>query len=196
MLTILGCGTHSGSSFLGATDAANPSGDAEPAGDAGPLEGSVTLEEAGPVFASQDGASMMCQPGTYVGSYTGTFQTAIPITGPVMLSLVPDTQGRGEIALVTNGASVDFSWGLMAGDASAPIVVTHAVLMGQLDCTNGTFDAAAPNAMFTIATVPSGMSMVDFAGTYDAQAQTISGTFTTMATLGNSMGTWEVTRMP
>jgi hypothetical protein len=196
-LASMGCASSSsGPAFAKMGD------DGAPPDDADLAEGSTAVDasespDAPTSFSSPDGngGPLACQPGTYAGTYMGTFQ-GIPITGPITITLVPDTELRGEIALVTNGATFDETWGLTAGDATAPIVVTHATLQGQLDCTNGMFDATSPDAMFTIAGVPSGMSMLDFSGTYDAASATIAGPFTTTSMLGNSMGTWLVTRMP
>ncbi len=192
---VVGCSSHSGALVVESNDAAAALEDAATTqGEPPPSMDDAAALSFGSGDAGQAYAG--CQPGHYAGTYTGTFQTLVPVTGPVTIDLTPQVQQAGEIALVTNGGTFEESWGLMAGDASAPIVVTNATLMGQLDCTSGMFEATAPNAMFTIAGVPSGMSMLDFGGTYDAATATISGSFTTTSMLGDSMGTWQVTRVP
>jgi hypothetical protein len=148
---------------------------------------------AGFTFGGDGSGSTSCQPGEYVGTYTGTFGPSIPVTGPVTISLVPEVQSSGEIALVTNGGTFDSMWGIALGDAAAEVVVTHATLMGELDCQNGMFEATSSNAMFTILTVPAGSATIDFKGMYDPAAGTISGPFTTVSMLGNSQGTWVAT---
>lgn len=195
----MACGSHEAPSGVVGTTGGDGAGEAGAPSDAGVADESpVADDDASYTFGSTDGAEPYagCQPGNYAGTYTGTFQTIIPVTGPVTIDLVPQTQQQGELALVTNGGTFYESWGLMLADASNSIVVTNATLMGQLDCTNGMFAATAPDAMFTIAGVPSGMSMLNFSGTYDAATSTISGSFTTTSMLGDSMGTWTVTRMP
>jgi len=190
----IGCGGASSSSPFGGSSPtdASPAVDSDEQPDA--MAHSVA-DAATLAFALPDGArgASGCQPGTYAGQYTGTFDTLIPTTGPVAITLTRQTVSTGENELVTNGGTWDTTWGPSAGDASIPLEEGHATLVGELDCSAGSFTAMGENAYFTILGQDSGTFTLNLNGAYDAATETISGMFTYTSNDGNGQGTWQVT---
>jgi hypothetical protein len=150
------------------------------------------FDDATPGFVLAEGqaAPSSCQPGTYSGQYDGTFQTLVPTSGPVTITLTAATKPDGEFELVTNDGTWDTAWATV-GDAA--VETGHATLVGQLDCAAGSFTATGENSYFTIFGVDSGSFTLTLGGTYDAATQTISGTFTYTSPDGNGGGNWHVT---
>jgi hypothetical protein len=175
----------------------------------GPADTGIVVTEAGPedeasaapatddasmmMFTQAEGGSAGCRPGTYTGMYNGTYETLVPTTGPVTITLTAYTQPSGEFELVTNDGTWDTGWGPTAGDASLILEQGHAMLAGQLDCTNDVFTAVGTNAYFTILGVDAGSFSLTLDGKYDPATGTISGNFTYMSSAGNGGGTWQVT---
>jgi hypothetical protein len=167
--------------------------------DAAPAASDATSETPAPVadatsgtFAEPEGAAAPkgCKPGNYVGQYNGTFETIVPTSGPVAITLTTSTVSVGENELVTSGGTWDTKWATV-GDGS--LEEGHAMLVGQLDCSADTFTAMGENAYFTILGVDSGTFTLNLTGTYDPATETISGMFTYMSTDGNGGGMWQVT---
>jgi hypothetical protein len=187
------CGSHaaSGAPGFGSTsaDAAVGSTDAEVIDEA---PAAPVTDDASMMFSLNE-ASAGCQAGTYTGQYNGTYQSLIPTTGPVTITLTAYTKPSGEFELVTNNGTWDTGWGPTAGDASLILEQGHAMLQGQLDCTNDVFTATGVNAYFTILGVEAGAFTLSLDGKYDPATETISGNFTYMSSAGNGGGTWQVT---
>jgi hypothetical protein len=150
-------------------------------------------DDASMLFARPDGESVGCRPGTYTGQYTGTYESLVPTTGPVQITLTAYTKASGEFELVTNNGTWDTGWGPSLGDASLILQQGHATLAGQLDCSSDVFTANGTNSYFTILGVDAGSFTLTLNGTYDPATETISGTFMYMSNLGNGGGTWQVT---
>ncbi len=151
-----------------------------------------STDDASMMFMQSEGGSG-CRPGTYSGEYNGTYESVVPTTGPVAITLTAYTQPSGEFELVTNDGTWDTGWGPTAGDASLILEQGHATLMGQLDCTNDVFSAVGTNSYFTILGVEAGTFSLTLDGKYDPATETISGNFTYMSNAGNGGGTWQVT---
>jgi hypothetical protein len=184
-----GCGSVPSGSPFGAGAAS----DAAPAASDAALPTQTTVMDAtSATFAEPDGAKgpTGCKPGNYVGTYSGTFDTIVPTSGPVAIALTTSTVSVGENELVTSGGTWDTKWATV-GDGS--VEEGHATLVGQLDCSADTFTATGENAYFTILGVDSGTFTLNLSGTYDPATETISGMFTYTSTDGNGGGTWQVT---
>lgn len=196
LLACVACGTSSSSgSTFGNPAAAGDAASETAATSQTDARATSVSDGAGAGFALPEGASAAsgCQPGTYAGQYSGTFQTLVPTTGPVTIVLTKSTVSVGENNLVTNGGTWDTTWGPAAGDASLPVEEGHAQLVGQLDCSADTFTAMGQNAYFTILGQDAGTFTLSLTGTYDPAAETISGMFTYMSSDGSGGGTWQVT---
>jgi hypothetical protein len=155
----------------------------------------VEIPDAIPAFGVYEGgfSSTRCTAGTYVGTYTGTYENAIPTVGPITLVLSQPVSASGEFVLPTSG-TWNAQWGLMAGDALAPIISGMAMLVGQLDCKSNKFTAmAAPNSMYTAVGFPAGTFTLTLSGTYDPATETLSGSFSYTSNAGDGSGTWLVT---
>jgi hypothetical protein len=192
VLAANGCSSSAASSFAGSVDEDAASDGATVATDAGaPTARDATVT----AFSVGDGskAATGCEPGTYAGGYDGTFQTVIPTTGPVTITLTRSLVSVGENDLVTSGGTWDTTWGPGIADASLPVEEGHAQLAGQLDCNADTFTATGQNAYFTILGQDAGTFTLSLMGTYDPSTQTIAGTFSYMSTDGNGGGSWQVT---
>jgi hypothetical protein len=134
-------------------------------------------------------SSAHCAPGTYVGSYTGTYQNAIPTVGPVTLTLSQPTSTTEDFVLPTSG-TWNAQWGLTE-DGSLPIISATAMLIGQLDCKSDKFTATAANSMYTAVGFPGGTFTLVLDGTYDAATETLGGAFTYTSNAGSGGGTWQ-----
>jgi hypothetical protein len=188
-----GCSSASSGAPFGGSEIAD-AGVSGSDSDSPPARAGV-VDASGSTFAVPEGSAgpSGCKAGTYTGQYNGTFQTIVPTTGPVTITLVTSTVSVGENELVTNGGTWDTTWGPSAGDASLPVEAGHAMLVGQLDCSAGTFTATGEDAYFTILGQDAGTFTLSLTGTYDPGTDTISGTFTYMSSDGNGGGMWQVT---
>jgi hypothetical protein len=191
VLTALACSSGKAGASFASSSADGSDGDDD--GNA-PDDASSAPEQA--ALSLESSVSTRCVPGTYVGTYTGTYESTIPTTGPVSLTLTQSTSSNGENFLVTSGGDWMTEWGLMAADASLPLVTGEAMLVGQLDCGANQFTAtAAPGSMFTILGVPSGTFTLSLTGSYDATTSTLGGSFSYTSNAGNGSGTWTTQRM-
>jgi hypothetical protein len=195
LLAGAGCGSHAASGPPGfeaaPVDASSAvASDAQPQASPPPppAEGDATM-----MFTQGEGGPSGCKPGTYTGQYNGTYESLVPTTGPVTITLTAFTQPSGEFELVTNDGTWDTGWGPSAGDATLVLEQGHATLAGQLDCSDGVFTATGQNSYFTILGVEAGTFSLNLQGTYDPATETISGTFTYMSNAGNGGGSWQVT---
>jgi hypothetical protein len=212
----LGCSGGSGSpASLGNEDPdATPGSSGSSAGSAGSGSGngagfgSGATESSGDdggFFFQTDGGTgpLMCQAGVYEGGYNGINDSsklggpsALPVSGPLSITLVGTTQQAGEFLQIGNDGTFDAVWGGLTPDASTGIIVVAANLQGQLDCTNGQFSATSNDANWTILNLPAGMATVSFTGTYDPSNDSIGGNFNITSALATSTGTWQVTLQP
>jgi hypothetical protein len=191
------CGSSDGSPAGFGSDPAD-TGAGGPAiddgGTAAPVDAAtvISFDDATPGFLLTDGqtAPTNCQPGKYTGQYDGTFQSLIPTSGPVTITLTAATKPNGEFELVTNNGTWDTAFAAV-GDGA--FETGHATLVGQLDCTAGSFTATGVDAHFYVLGLDGGTFTLTLSGTYDAATQTISGTFSYTSPDGNGGGNWHVT---
>jgi hypothetical protein len=129
-----------------------------------------------PEATADGGASRLCKPGHYVGTYTcmitapaGQPAAGFQLTGPVDLTLGEAQEGE---FLVVSGGTLKTSAGLLSLEGS---------LTGKLDCQTGKFEGALDAGQLSIPPFPPG-------GTVDG---TLSGVYVP-ATNGMD-GTWVMT---
>jgi hypothetical protein len=201
-----GCGASSKTVPFdpGSTDAAPVDAGAENT-DTGVDMATATGDDATGFGVSDGGVgALSCQAGNYVGTYMGTNDsskvggpTDFPISGPMQITLVQSAMQNGEFLEVTTGATFDAVWGgAETADSASGLIVTHATLAGQLDCSNAMFTAMSTSAMWTVLGIPAGDAMAEFMGTYDPGTMSIGGTFNISSAIATSIGTWTVTLTP
>lgn len=160
--------------------------DAKPAADGGPMQ--PPIRDGGPLLVNpgldpdadfiwvqtQPGAPGACEPGTYAGSFSCTFDTAggfSRMIGSIELTLAPGNEaGR-----------LDVSKGRMLGFSGEQTASFSATMQGELDCNGAEFTASTKNSIsFTLPSDwdgPTAPMSIDgtLDGNFDAEALTLEG---------------------